>query len=54
MYHSISLLSALTDSTSMLVAFSSALDAEALCHHIAGVLPSSIGVNLIFGGIVGN
>ena len=38
----------------MFLAFSSALDAEALCRCIAGVLPSSAGagVDFVFGGIV--
>ena len=38
----------------MLLAFSSALDVNALCRYIVGVLPLSagIGVNLIFGGIM--
>ena len=29
-----------------------ALDPEAVCGHVAGVLPLSAGVDLVFGGIV--
>jgi hypothetical protein len=36
----------------VLLAVSSALDPEAFCRRVAGVLPSGAGVDLVFRGIV--
>jgi len=41
------------NSTSMLLAVSSALDPKVFCSYITSVLLSGVGVGFLFGGIVG-